>query len=720
MASRTAEVQISTGEDASRVQELELAVSKRARVEGLSAPLQQQRRPGIGRGGVGVHVLTSTLIAQAVNKTIEEIHTPTSLHNRVAYQGAPGAYSETAARKACPEAEPLPCEQFEVAFQALTQWLADTAVLPIENSVGGSIHTVFDLLIKYRLHIVGEVSVDVRHCLMALPGVRKGDLRRVQSHPQALSQCDAYLSAMSGVVREAVSDTAGAAQAIAQNNQRDVAAIASERAAELYGMDILDRNIQDARDNITRFIVLSRDPLIALPDDPRTYKTSIVFSLPSSGPGEVPGPGQLFKAMSVFALRDVDLTKIESRPMRRGVAAAVGPDLIAASKGRFDYLFYVDIVGGLGDQIIQNALRHLQEIAPFLRVLGCYPMDLNAGDVSAAPADLPVDDRTLSGTALGMRSDDLLMAVSGASARMPMQSKAAQRGAPVVAFQGVYGAYSEAAALDAIPSCQPLPCEHFETAFQVLTQWLADSAILPIESSAHGSIHAVYDLLIRYRLHIVSERVTEIKHCLLVMPGTRREDIRRVISDPQALTHCDAFIRGLAGVVREAVGDTAAAAKTISENGWRDAAAIGSERAAQLYGLQVLEHDLQGDHPNHCRFLVLSRDPLVTAQSSGQRFKTSVVFSVMEGPGQLFKALSVFALRDLDMTKIESRPMRSNPVQLANGAVGGRRFRYLFYVDFVGNLADDLPQNALRHLQEVTDFMRVLGCYPMHVEAAQP
>lgn len=294
--------------------------------------------------------------------------------SRVAYQGEPGAYSEMAANKACPGWEPLPCEQFEVAFQALTQWMAERAVLPVENSLGGSIHAVYDLLLRYRLHIVGETSVAVNHCLMALPGVSKGDIRRVMSHPQALAQTDGYTRRMRGVVREAVDDTAGAAKAIAENGWRDAAAVASRRAAELYGLEVLDEGIQDMKDNVTRFIVLSRDPLVAEPGDvaKRPFKTSIVFSLKE-------GPGMLFKALSVFALRDVDLTKIESRPLRTEplLAAANGSGVDADAEGArgFNYLFYIDFAGSLADPACQNALRHLQEIAPFLRVLGSYPRD---------------------------------------------------------------------------------------------------------------------------------------------------------------------------------------------------------------------------------------------------------------------------------------------------------------------------------------------------------
>lgn len=324
----------------------------------------------------GVQLRSSMLAASGASG--EDGFRPLS---RVAYQGEPGAYSEMAANKACPDWEPLPCEQFETAFQALTQWMAERAVLPVENSLGGSIHAVYDLLLRYRLHIVGETSVAVNHCLLALPGVAKGDIRRVMSHPQALAQTDGYTRRMPGVVREAVDDTAGAAKMIAENGWRDAAAVASRRAAELYGLEVLDEGIQDAKDNVTRFIVLSRDPLVTPPGagpGAGQFKTSIVFSLKE-------GPGMLFKALSVFALRDVDLTKIESRPLRtaplllsNGDASGggSGSDAEAAGVRSFNYLFYIDFVGSLADPDCQNALRHLQEIAPFLRVLGSYPRDM--------------------------------------------------------------------------------------------------------------------------------------------------------------------------------------------------------------------------------------------------------------------------------------------------------------------------------------------------------
>ena len=282
---------------------------------------------------------------------------------RVAYQGMPGAYSEAAALTAYPNSEPCPCEQFENAFEATEQWNADRAVLPFENSLGGSIHRNYDLILTHRLHIVGEVYFKVNHCLLALPGQKIGDITRAMSHPQALAQCDGYLTNLNGgVVKEAVDDTAGAAAHIAQNELPGVAAVASERAAQLYGMEIYDSGIQDDKSNVTRFLALAREPLPPRPDV--AYKTSIAFSMKETS-------GSLFKALACFALRDINLTKVESRPMRTNpvTQSASGESM------QFSYLFYVDFVGSMADENAQNALRQLQENATFLRVLGSYPAD---------------------------------------------------------------------------------------------------------------------------------------------------------------------------------------------------------------------------------------------------------------------------------------------------------------------------------------------------------
>ncbi|XP_045830249.1 arogenate dehydratase/prephenate dehydratase 2, chloroplastic-like [Trifolium pratense] len=282
---------------------------------------------------------------------------------RVAYQGVRGAYSESAAQKAYPNCEAVPCEQFDTAFEAVERWLVDRAVLPIENSLGGSIHRNYDLLLRHRLHIVGEVKYAVHHCLMANPGVKLENLKRVLSHPQALAQCENTLTGW-GLVREAVDDTAGAAKHVALNNLQDAGAVASSAAAEIYGLNILAQDIQDDSDNITRFLVLAREPI--LPGIDRPFKTSIVFSLEE-------GPGILFKALAVFALRQINLSKIESRPLRKQPLRTSDDN----SNRYFDYLFYVDFEASMADQNAQNALRHLKEFATFLRVLGSYPMDIS-------------------------------------------------------------------------------------------------------------------------------------------------------------------------------------------------------------------------------------------------------------------------------------------------------------------------------------------------------
>ncbi|KAH9661028.1 Arogenate dehydratase/prephenate dehydratase 2 [Citrus sinensis] len=270
---------------------------------------------------------------------------------RVAYQGVRGAYSESAAEKAYPNCEAVPCEQFDTAFEAVERWLVDRAVLPIENSLGGSIHRNYDLLLRHRLHIVGEVKFAVRHCLLANPGVKVEDLKRVLSHPQALAQCENTLTKL-GLVREAVDDTAGAAKQL-----KDAGAVASSSAAAIYGLNILAEDIQDDCDNVTRFLMLAREPII--PGTDRPFKTSIVFSLEE-------GPGVLFKALAVFALRQINLTKhfyvflnqIESRPLRNQPLRS--SDDNSGFGKYFDYLFYVDFEASMADQKAQNALRHLK------------------------------------------------------------------------------------------------------------------------------------------------------------------------------------------------------------------------------------------------------------------------------------------------------------------------------------------------------------------------
>lgn len=283
---------------------------------------------------------------------------------RVAYQGLPGAYSEDAALKAYPKCETVPCDEFEAAFKAVELWLVDKAVLPIENSIDGSIHRNYDLLLRHRLHIVGEVQLRVNHCLLGLPGVAKEELKSVVSHPQALAQCEMVLNEL-GVDKIGAHDTAAAAKTLAINCVRHNGAIASSRAAKIYGLDILAEGIQDDDANITRFLVLAREPII--PGTDRPYKTSIVFSIEE-------GPGVLFKALSVFSMRNINLAKIESRPLKQRPLRVVD-DSNEGSAKYFDYLFYIDFEASMAEPRAQSALGQLQEFARFLRVLGCYPMD---------------------------------------------------------------------------------------------------------------------------------------------------------------------------------------------------------------------------------------------------------------------------------------------------------------------------------------------------------
>src|SRR5262245_30965200 len=265
---------------------------------------------------------------------------------KIAYQGEPGAFSEAAARRVDGEAQLVPCRSFEEVFDSVDGGPALYGVVPIENSIGGSIHRNYDLLLTHELTIVGEVELPVVHHLLALPGATLEGLRRVYSHPQGLAQCERFLHTLKGVEVIATYDTAGSAKMVADSGQTDAAAIASARAGEVFGLKALASGIQDFSDNITRFLVIGRRPLKNSVAD----KTTIVFTVPNE-------PGALFKALSVFALRGVDLTKLESRPI----------------PGRpWEYLFYADLAAARDKLTCARALGHLAEFAPTRRTLGSY------------------------------------------------------------------------------------------------------------------------------------------------------------------------------------------------------------------------------------------------------------------------------------------------------------------------------------------------------------
>jgi len=265
---------------------------------------------------------------------------------KIGYQGEPGAFSEAAARRVDAEAQLAPFKSFEEVFDAVNGGAVSYGVLPIENSIGGSIHRNYDLLLSHELPIVGEVELPVVHHLLALPGATLDGLKRVYSHPQGLAQCERFLRTLKGVEVIATYDTAGSAKMVADANAFDAAAIASARAGEVFGLKALASSIQDFDDNITRFIVVGRRPMKNLVPD----KTTIVFTVTNE-------PGALFKALATFALRGVDLTKLESRPI----------------PGRpWEYLFYADLAAARDNLACARALGHLAEFAPTLRMLGSY------------------------------------------------------------------------------------------------------------------------------------------------------------------------------------------------------------------------------------------------------------------------------------------------------------------------------------------------------------
>jgi prephenate dehydratase len=267
---------------------------------------------------------------------------------RVAFQGELGAFSHHAGHKIFgSRIEPLPCFSFEDVFAAVVHRRAECAVIPIENTLAGSIHQNFDLLSRHSLEIVGETSLRVEHNLIANSGVSLRQVKQIYSHPSALEQCSRLLRRLKTIEKVSFYDTAGSVKFIRDRGLQTAAAIASENAARIYGMKILRRGVEDEPENYTRFLALARHGKF-----PRGgSKTSIVFGLKNEA-------GVLFKALSVFALRDIDLTKIESRPIR-GTP--------------WEYLFYLDLQSDARSRECLHAFRHLREMAPYFKILGSYP-----------------------------------------------------------------------------------------------------------------------------------------------------------------------------------------------------------------------------------------------------------------------------------------------------------------------------------------------------------
>jgi prephenate dehydratase len=276
---------------------------------------------------------------------------------RVAFQGEPGSFSSAAARKLLgEEAELVPCETFDQMFASVENGACHYCLAPIENSLYGSVFQNYDLLLKHNLRIVGEVNLRIVHNLIAAPGTKLEDIQVVYSHPVALGQCLKFFAAQPALKPVAAYDTAGSVKQIMDSREPHAAAIASETAASVYGAQILSTGIEDDQQNYTRFLLLAHGDETGEPAA-NANKTSIVFALEHR-------QGALYRAMAVFALRDIDLMKIESRPL-------VGRP--------FEYSFYLDFMGNLTEPHVKNALAHLNEFATNVKVLGCYASAASTG-----------------------------------------------------------------------------------------------------------------------------------------------------------------------------------------------------------------------------------------------------------------------------------------------------------------------------------------------------
>jgi len=265
---------------------------------------------------------------------------------KVAFQGERGAYSESAVYQFFgSETQVKPCKEFRDVFESVASQKTEFGVIPIENSLEGSVTQNYDLFLKYDLKVCGEVIVKVEHYLIANPGTALADVKAVYSHPQALAQCRHFLEELG---RELIPtyDTAGSVKMLKEKGIRNAAAVASERAAKIYDMQILAEDIADNSENYTRFFVLSKEEGAATGKD----KTSVIF-------GATHAPGMLYHALGEFAKREINLTKIESRPTKQKP---------------WEYNFYLDFEGHRTEKKCADALKALKKYASFIKVLGSY------------------------------------------------------------------------------------------------------------------------------------------------------------------------------------------------------------------------------------------------------------------------------------------------------------------------------------------------------------
>ena len=276
---------------------------------------------------------------------------------KVAYQGEPGAYSESALfAHFGPSAQPVPCRNFSDVFRSVESGETEYGIVPIENSIEGSVNPVYDLFLMYDPKVCGEIILKITHCLIANPGARLEDIKVIYSHPQALAQCRAFVESLNCELISTY-DTAGSVKMIKEQRLLSSGAIAGERAAKIYGMSILARDIADNPNNYTRFFILSMNDAPPSGND----KTSVIFSTRHV-------PGALYQALGEFAKRKINLTKIESRPTKRRP---------------WEYNFYLDFEGHRSEKKCAEALEGLRRKAVFVKILGSYPKARRIPEASA-------------------------------------------------------------------------------------------------------------------------------------------------------------------------------------------------------------------------------------------------------------------------------------------------------------------------------------------------
>ena len=271
--------------------------------------------------------------------------------NRIAFQGEPGAYSHEACRNARPEMEALPCRTFEDVIESVRSGAADLAMLPVENTTYGRVADIHRLLPESGLRIIDEAFVRVHISMMALPGVQIEELKKVRAHPVLLPQAATFLNKY-GIKGEAWADSAGAAQELAEAQSREIGVLASDLAAEIYGLHLLARHIEDHAHNTTRFLIMGKDGNLTRRGD-HGMITTFVFQVRNI-------PAALYKAMGGFATNGVNMTKLESY--------MVGGSFTATQ-------FYADIEGHPEDPGVQRALEALDYCTDMLESLGVYPRD---------------------------------------------------------------------------------------------------------------------------------------------------------------------------------------------------------------------------------------------------------------------------------------------------------------------------------------------------------